>query len=326
MLRWWPVLLLLPLSVVGQRAQEAAQWGREGVVAMDRGDHKEAIRLLTKAWNARPGEYDYPFELGRAYVLSGKAVKAEKVLHPLQYHERATPELYQLLATAYDSLKRPRAQEETYRYGIQRFAGSGELYHGLAAHYLKRDSVVSALAVCEAGLRNAPTFADNYHLAARIMDAKGDALWAWWYGEVFLNLTTDASGRRDAAAMVAANALKVLKGQWRPDHFALDGAAKEAMAHCTDTGTDMIARQAALRSCFITHFKGTDAYAALLRKLQEQGVMELYCAHHFGETDNGMFLKWLSAHSADFERFRQWFFWNGLTLDAPFTRHTIIAP
>jgi len=60
MLRWLP-LLLLPLSVTGQRAQEAAQWGREGVAAMDRGDHKEAIRLLTKAWNAQPGDFEYPF-------------------------------------------------------------------------------------------------------------------------------------------------------------------------------------------------------------------------------------------------------------------------
>lgn len=326
-LRLLVLLLALPLAVIGQKDREAAQWGREGVAALDRGDHREAVKLLTKAWNAQPAEFDYPFELGRAYLLSGKAGKAEKVLHPLQYHQSARPELYMLLATAYDSLGRPKAKEETYRYGIQRFPQEGGLYNGLAAHYVNRDSVAAALAVCEMGLEKAPTYADNYFLAARIMEAKGDDLWTWWYGEVFLNLTDDASVKRDMAARVAASALRVLNGRWRPDHTPLDQAVKEAIAQCADDAqAGSIARQTALRQCFISHYQGKDAYAALLRRLKEQDVLELYCAHHFGENDREAFHAWLAGRAEDHGRFRDWFYWNGLTLDAPFTRNTIIAP
>ncbi|MCF8259042.1 MAG: hypothetical protein K9J06_15915, partial [Flavobacteriales bacterium] len=87
-----------------------------------------------------------------------------------------------------------------------------------------------------------------------------------------------------------------------------------------------IADQSALRDCFITHYQGKDAYSELLRKMKEQGVMQLYAAHLFGDLDKEAFLQWLSANAVEFGRFRQWFYWNGLKLDAPFTRHTIITP
>lgn len=321
------IFCLLPLLGVAQKAKDAAQWGRQGVELMDRGEFKDGIKLLTKAWNAQPAEFDYPFELGRAYLWSGQAGKAERVLHPLQYHDAAVPELYLLLASCYDSLGRANSKEKTYRYGIQRFPDAGVLYNRLAAHYVARDSVASALAVCEKGMEQAPAYADNYFLASRIMEAKGDALWAWWYGEVFLNLTDDEGPKRDMARRVAANALKVLNGRWKPDYFPIDRAVKEAMTGCADdTAATAIMRQTALRECFITHFKGKDAYSELLRRMKAQGVMGLYCAHLFGEVDKEAFLNWLAVNAIDFERFRQWFYWNGLKLDAPFTRHTIIAP
>lgn len=321
------LLLCFPLFALGQKAEDAKRWGSEGVSLLDRGEYKSAVKLLTKAWNAQPAEFDYPFELGRAYVLSGKASKAEKVLHPLLYHKTARPELYQLLATTYDSLGRPKAKEETYRYGIQRFPEAGMLYNRLAAHYVNRDSVAAALAICETGLVKAPSFADNYFLAARIMDAKGDALWAWWYGEVFLNLSDNVANKRDMARVVATNAAMVMDKKWNPDPVALDFAVKEVMAQCADQEViNTIAAQAALRECFITHYQGQNAYSQLLRRMKQQGVMHLYAAHLFGELDKETFLQWLSANVTDFERFREWFYWNGLKLDAPFTRYTIIVP
>ncbi|MCF8257116.1 MAG: hypothetical protein K9J06_06165, partial [Flavobacteriales bacterium] len=271
------LLIVLPLLVRGQKAEDAEQWGREGIDLLDRHEYKDAVRLLTKAWNARPAEFDYPFELGRAYLLSGKAAKAEKVLHPLQYHKEAGPGLYLLLAASYDSLNRPRSQAETYRYGIQRFPEAGIIYNRLAAHYLNHDSVAAALAVCEMGMAKAPSYSDNYFLAARIMDAKGDALWAWWYGEVFLNLSDDAANKRDMARLVAANAATVSGRKWKPGPVALDMAVKAAMSPCADANaTIAIADQSALRDCFITHYQGKDAYSELLRKMKEQGVMQLY--------------------------------------------------
>jgi len=320
-------LVLMPMAVLGQKVQNAAMWGQQGVVALDRGAYKEAIKLLTKAWNAHPSELEYPFELGRAYLLNSNATKAEKVLHPLQYHKAAGPEVYLLLATAYDSLGRDRAQVNTYRYGIERYPSAGVLYNRLAAHYVSRDSITTALAICEAGLKHAPKFADNYFLASRIMDAKGDALWAWWYGEVFLNLTDDVHAKRGMAERVAENTRKVFNGTWVPEYYPIDQAVKQVSDHCADESFENeIAHQTALRECFISQFNGRDAYSQLLRDMQAQGTLELYAAYQFGEVNKENFLQWLSGNAAEYERFRQWFYWNGLKLTEPFTRHTIIAP
>ena len=320
-------LLLLCLNVVSaQRDDKARQLGEEGMAAMDRGDLQEAIKLLTKAWNAHPAEYDYPLEVGRAYLLTGKANRAERILHPLQYHKAAGPEVFALLANCYDSLNRNRAKEDILREGIHRFPTTGMLYNRLAAHYVGRDSVATALAVCETGLRKAPVYADNYFLASRIMAAKGDHLWAWWYGEVFLNISDDAVMRRGIMNQVAKSAMAVVSGKWKPGPDALETAVAAAVGRCSDLPEDKLTAQVALRSCFAQHFQGKDPLNSLLKEMERQGIMDLYTMHLLPELEKDAFLRWLADNAVRYAQFSDWFYWNGLKLEQPFTRHTLTAP
>jgi len=320
-------LLLLCMNVVtAQRNDKARQLGEEGMAAIDRGDLQEAIKLLTKAWNAHPAEYDYPLEVGRAYLLTGKANRAERILHPLQYHKAAGPEVFALLANCYDTLKRNRAKEEILRQGIQRFPDTGMLYNRLAAHYVGRDSVATALAVCETGLRNAPAYADNYFLASRIMAAKGDDLWAWWYGEVFLNISDDAVMRRGIMTQVANSALAVVSAKWKPGPDALETAVAAAAGQCADLPDDRLPAQATLRRCFATHYEGSDPLTALLKEMARQDIMDLYTMHLLPELEKDAFLRWLADNAVRYAQFSDWFYWNGLKFGQPFTRHTIKAP
>lgn len=320
-------LLLFPVAAVtAQRSDKARQLGEEGMAAIDRGDFSEGIKLLTKAWNAYPSEYDYPLEVGRAFLMTGKANRAERILHPLQYHKAAGPEIFALLANCYDSLNRNRAKEEMMRQGIQRFPEAGMLYNRLATHYVGLDSVATALAVCETGLRKAPVYADNYFLASRIMDAKGDHLWAWWYGEVFLNISDDAVMRRGLMPLVAKNAQAVMSGKWKPNPDALEQAVAKAATQCPDLPEDRLTAQVRLRQCLATHYHGSDPINAMLKEMERQDIMELYTMHLLSESEKDAFLRWLAGNAVRYAQFSDWFYWNGLKLEQPFTRHTLIAP
>jgi len=317
-------VLMFPVLCMGQKQQEAQHLGRQGIGLVDAGDFKEGLKLLSKAHHLDPAAFDYPFEMGRTLLRTGNAAKAEKYLFPLQYHGSVSSELYMLLATCYDSLNRSRQQVEIYRHGINKFPSEGRLYHALASFYVSRDSIAEGLAICELGLQRAPSFADNYFLAARIMEAKGDALWAWWYGEVFLNLSDDPVMKRGLAKQVMRNASIVFSDKWKPASDRLELAVAEVARQCpVQPNSDIITTQTAMRSCFAQHYTGNDPYTKLLRELERQDIIQLYVVHLFGEVDKDVLLPWLAQNGFEYERFKQWFFWHGLKLEAPFTRHTI---
>ena len=316
--------VLIPTMASAQRSEQARQLGVQGIALVDQGEYDEGIKLLSKARNAHPAEFDYPFEIGRAYMLAGKPAKAEKFLFPLQYHTAATAELYLLLARCYDSIKKPQQEEETYRYGIHRFPENGQLYHALASYFISKDSVAEGLGVCELGLRNAPAFADNYFLAARIMDSIDEALWAWWYGEMFLNLSDNSMMKREMAKQVIRNAERVLSEKWKPGADKFELTVAQVMPKCpSNITTHMIAMQSAIRNCFARHHSSNDPLTTMWREHERQGIMGLYVALILGEGDKDALLPWLAQHGPEYERFKQWFFWNGLKMNTPFTRHTL---
>lgn len=324
---WVLFLLVIPALAVGQKAEKAHQLGLEGIALVDKGMYSDGIKLLAKARNLDPAEFDYPFEIGRAYMLSGKSSKAEKYLFPLQYHKSVSPEFYVLLGACYDSINKPKREEETYRYGIEKFPNAGLLYFQLAGYYISRDSVAEGLSVCELGLQSDPNFADNYFLASRIMDTKGNALWAWWYGEVFLNLSANVVMKRAIAKQVAANANMVCSSNWNPDADKLSHAVANATKKCgTEGDTSLIERQIALHVCFAKHYEGRDALSTLLRELAQKNMLPLYVATLYAEADKAGFQSFAFANRTALERFTQYFYWNGLKITFPFTRQTIVNP
>ena len=324
---WVLFLLVIPAFAVCQKAEKAHQLGLEGIALVDKGLYSDGIKLLAKARNLNPAEFDYPFEIGRAYMLARKSVKAEKFLFPLQYHKSVTPEFYVLLGACYDSINKPKREEETYRYGIEKFPNAGLLYFQLAGYYISRDSIAEGLSVCELGLEHDPSFADNYFLASRIMDVKGDALWAWWYGEVFLNLSSNLVMKRGLVKQVAANALEVCSKDWQPDADKLSQTVSLSTKACENqSDTTLLARQILIRQCFAKNYPGQDAFTTMLREMEQKNMLSLYVATLFSEVDKNGFLTLASENGPALERFTHWFYWNSLNINTPFTRNTISIP
>jgi hypothetical protein len=197
----------------------------------------------------------------------------------------------------------------------------------LAGYYISRDSIAEGLSVCELGLEYDPSFADNYFLASRIMDVKGDALWAWWYGEVFLNLSSNSVMKRGLVKQVAANALEVCSKDWQPDADKLSQTVSLSTKACENqSDTTLLARQILIRQCFAKNYPGQDAFTTMLREMEQKNMLSLYVATLFSEVDKNGFLTLASENGPALERFTQWFYWNSLNINTPFTRNTISIP
>ena len=150
-------LLTAPVLGMAQSASNAYAIGVNGVKAIEAGEFNEGIKLLKKAWALEPGEYDYPFELGRTHFLNGQEKKAEKFLYPLQSHANVQPDLYVLLADCYrkinETKKTPdmtrKKEFDALRYGIEKLPESGILYLKMGKRKLELEENVDALSVFE---------------------------------------------------------------------------------------------------------------------------------------------------------------------------------
>lgn len=334
-MNWWTCLILLlavTKTITAQETKDAFALGLEGIKLIDEGNYEQGIKLLKKARDLEPHDFDYSFEIGKAYLHSGSAKKAEKYLFPLQYHSRVQPELFIALANCYlemeEDKKSPNSERkkelETLRYGVQKFPDAGILYARLGTIKLEMEQPVEALAVFESGITHAPNFAENYFWAAKLLNAAGNHLWAWIYAETFFNMSDNDEMRRTAALLISTASQTVFSNKWNPEPEKMDQELRFMISEkCAsdETGFVKIIHQ---RNCLLEHW-GTTAFpiAALLERLntiRSNGHLESYLATIYLEADKPTFLHWLAANGQSFENFRKWRYWNPLVLKNPLQR------
>ena len=329
-------VLSIPAICSGQTVTDDAHaLGVKGIALVDAGHHEEGIRLLKKARNLHPQEYDYTLEIGKAYLLSGDPRKAERYLYDLQYHVDVRPDLYLRLADCYAALngmrKKPdperKRELQTLRYGLGKLSDAGVLYLRLGKLHLETEKPLHALAIWEKGVLRAPNFAENYYWSARMLDMVDNSLWAWVYGEVFLNMSDDNDLKRSIAPTVYRNAQRVLWSDRASDPDAVtQELARICREHCGSlTAEDHCIRdQVSMRSCLLSKWKNpSSGISPLFRHMQnvaQRGWLEAYVASLFREAEKENFLEWLAENAATYERFSKWNTWNRLTLTGPIQR------
>lgn len=282
-------LVLTVLHIQAQQEPEAMRIARQGMAKVEANDLQGGLDLLQKARNAMPGSYEISMELGRTHLLMGNASKAEKVLYPLLFHADVDAMLYPILGQCYMSLKKFKQATETYRYGLEKWPSDGALYAGLGRAYVAVDSLERAAAAFETGTAKAPTYADNYLLAARLLEER-HPLWAWLYAETFLNLTDDRTARRDAALIVYRNLRAVTKGNGKAtDGFGQSLASAIGPCHAKDTD---LGSMAGMYVCMASATLPVSPLSSLWSELQGQGLMEAYAYHLLGEADKDAFTQW----------------------------------
>lgn len=315
-----------------QNSNDAYSIGVEGIQLIDDGEYDAGIKLLKKAWSLERQDYDYPFEIAKAYLKSGNPKKAEKYLFDLQYHVNAQADLYLTLSSCYaeleESKKTPdperKKELDALRYGIQKLPSEGVLYLELGTKKLEMEEALEALAVFESGIREAPNFAENYFWGAKLMTASGNDLWAWFYAEICFNITDDTDLLRSSAVLIS-NSLNVVLGKnWRADPEKLDQDLKFVLTGKCATPTNVSELELEKRTCLLENWKFQDFTISPLfirmKQLQEKGFLEPYLATILHENDKEHFLKWLAQNARIFEEYRTWRYWNPMQLKKPIQR------
>jgi hypothetical protein len=328
-LLWW----LLPTIVYAQAEKTAYELGVEGVLKVDAGDYDEGIKLLKQARNKEPQEYDYTFEIGKAYFKSGNPKKAEKHLFPLQYHANVQADLYILLADCYkelEELKKTPDEErkrefDALRYGIQKLPKEGVLYRVLGKRNIELEKPVEALAVFETGIQTAPNYPENYFWAAKLLKGSGNLLWAWLYSELFFNMSDDEDLKRSAAILISSTAPIVLSNKWKGEPDKLDQDLRYINAEkCGQSEYGSIGNRTKKIACLLESWDykkyQIEPLFSRLKLLQDKDWSEAYIASMVQVTDKEHFLAWVSQNAPEFEAYRSWRFWNPIHLSEPINR------
>lgn len=332
------IFLLLSFSIVQVAAQttsDAYSLGVQGVLLVDKGEYKEGIKLLKQARNLEPKEYDYSFEIGKAYLKSGDPRKAEKYLFELQYHSAVQADLYILLSRCYDDLeelkKNPNPENkkamDVLRYGVQKLPKDGILYLELAQQNIKQDKAKEALVILESGIGKAPNFSENYYWAAKLLMASGNYLWAWLYAEICYNQTDDLDLKRSAARIIAGSTDRVFSKGWQADPEKLDQDIRFILSEkCKANSDNAFDQQILKRNCLFENWDmtipGINALITRVQIISNKGWNDAYVWSILQESNKEEFLKWIPENGDKFDAYRSWSYWNPMLLKTPVNRFT----
>ncbi len=331
------MLVLVCGFAYGNQAQtnkEAYALGVEGIFKVDNGQYKEGIALLKKARNLEPQEYDYSFEIGKAYMKSGEVKKAEKYLFPLQYHANVQADLYVLLSGCYEQLEETKKNPDltnkkamdVLRYGIQKLPESGVLYFELAKKNLALENPKDALATLELGVLSSPNFAENYFWAAKLMQAAGNHLWAWVYAECFYNMTDDLELKRSAALLVSGSSSRIFSDKWKADPNKFDENLRFTISErCKEEKpNDAVTRQLIIRRCLINQLSENKSplspILARMKLLEAKGWLDANVQGIFEQSDKQKFVEWVVENGARFDEYRKWSYWKPMHITTPLDR------
>ncbi|MDP6909492.1 MAG: hypothetical protein QF371_08300 [Flavobacteriales bacterium] len=328
------LLILFPTLLFGQTSdKDAYTLGVKGIQKVDAGEYELGIKLLKKARNLNPKEYDYTLEIGKAYLKSGNPKKAERFLFDLQYHVNVKPDLYLLLAECSAKLNELRSTPDPERkremkalqYGIDKLSGAGIIYLELGQLKLELEQPTNALAIWEKGIQNAPDFPENYFWASKMMKAGGNDLWTWIYAEMFFNMTEDEELKRTASLLVSESSIAVLEDRWNSDYGQLEQQLRILLTeNCNSNKESGLDLQLSQRQCLLENFTDRSSSIAPLfermRELEEQGWLEAYVADIHQTVDKESFLKWLANNARVYDSYAKWSYWNRLSLAEPIIR------
>lgn len=304
---------------------------RLGIRLIDDKEYGEGIKHLRTARNLNLSEYEYPFEIGRAFLLWGKAKKAEQYFFPLMQHEQATPELFVLLADCYNTLNKSKNETQALEIGLGKFPKSGMIHSKMGELYAAKGDGPMALAYWEKGIEMDPGYPDNYRHAAQFLASQHDHLWTWLYGQTYLNLTV-ANDQPDVNAMkfVRKSLAAMLNMQREKTNVTgLEKAIYDVFTPCALAGekaTTLITLGNKLACVIEAWNTGSDKPRVPVIDhmvlVDSKDRLNDYLFWLYGESDRTEMNAWGAENSAQFNEFATWIYWNGIELEGsnPFNR------
>lgn len=173
---------------------EAKKFGMEALELMDKdGKYSEAIELLNKSKNLDPDNIVYPYEIAYAMYHLKKYLECIEILESLTKHKDVNFRIFQLLGNSYDMSGEPDKSINAFKRGLEKFPNSGSLYLGCGIVENGRKNFNEAIRYWEMGVQVEPMFPSNYFWLANTFSVSNEPVWAFFYGEIFMNLERNSN-------------------------------------------------------------------------------------------------------------------------------------
>jgi tetratricopeptide (TPR) repeat protein len=328
--RYFLFAILMPFPVSAQMwaSPEVEMMYRQGCDQMARKDYSGAVMNFKHAV-AQDRENRLLYNvLGKALFLSGNMPEAEETLYSIHDCKEMDAIAYYMLAESRVVQNKNKEAEQAIKSGIRRFPDSGMLYDEAAAVYGRTSGSADAIKWWREGIANAPSYADNYHHAAKYYAEQGNTVPALICGEIFLCMEHDTTGQDEMKSLLFAGYKKMFsdmaandvmkyqdkrKDSKMPASFIDDIAAiYGGLAGTIADGIGVESLVMARTRFLIEWFPGNDKkYNSCLFRYQDmlvrEGYFDIYNEWLFGRAESAtQFESWNKFHEGDIGRFLSW--------------------
>lgn len=354
------IVILTLVSSVAAHAQTdkatARRMLRDAIRAMDGGDPDRAMLILDSAKKLDPTDFVYDYEKGYAAYLKKNYKQSIKFFETALAFPDANDQCYQMLGNALDLDGKPEKAMEAYQNGIKRFPTSGGLHVELGVMSLANKKYDEAIGWWEKGIAANPTYPGNYYRLTKLFALTKDPIWAFFYGEIFLNLEPTTQRSEDISKTIY-DAYKInitvpsdtsLKVDFTNDNLVLNNATDiknfkmpfrmmYVMDFIVSISLNFITEKqislsslVSARTAFIERWykeKRNKDYPNIVlehqKKVADAGHAEAYHYWVLSSGDDKAFSEWYKKNEEKFKAFAKWIPDNMLVIDKD---HLFIRP
>lgn len=196
------LVVISNLIAQGDQVAKAEFHYEQGNKLFDSGLYEDALIQYQMAKENDPGEIKYPYSEALTYYQQQEYPQAVKILDSLSKLDNAFVQIFQLLGNSQDFLGKNEQAIQSYIRGLDKFPNSGRLYMEIGLVELNQSDTIKALGFWEQALKVEPDFTHMYYRLTKFYDLVDDDLLTIFYGEIYLNLTTNIEYFREINKLV----------------------------------------------------------------------------------------------------------------------------
>lgn len=181
------VVFICMMAITALAQQNADTLHQAGRNYMRTGDWGNAILVLNRALQQKPGDINIIKDIAYTYYLQKDFANSLQAILPVLDRADADVQCYQIAGTNYRAIEDIKEGKKIYTAGIKKFPNSGVLYSEYG-ELLWQKKDYSAIDQWKTGIRVDPNYPGNYYNAARHYYFTTDKVWSLVYGEIFVNL------------------------------------------------------------------------------------------------------------------------------------------
>ena len=150
-------------------------------------DYANASLILVRALKMEPDNIAIAKDLAFDYYLQKENDKGIKVILPFLDRNSADDQAFQIAGMIYRATGNTKDAENVFKKALKKYPQSGPIYNDYGELlYMAKDK--NAIKIWETGIKEDPSYANNYYSATKYYYIEKDKIWPIIYGEIFLNI------------------------------------------------------------------------------------------------------------------------------------------